>query len=122
MKKRKWRARRDSNSRPSGSKRNFGLAAVQPPTTKCNKTRGIRPFALLRFVPVCMAFSDRSRTVDLPAGHRVRKLETIKAKRATKRELIVVNRGSHHHEPTNGWNPCVSDRPVALKTDEWSFR
>ncbi len=91
MKKRKWRARRDSNSRPSGSKRNFGLDAVQTPTTKCNKTRGIRPFALLRFV---------------------RKLETIKAKRATKRELIVVNRGSHHHDPTNGWNPCVSDRPV----------
>jgi hypothetical protein len=27
---------------------------VQTPTTKCNKTRGIRPFALLRFVPVCV--------------------------------------------------------------------
>jgi hypothetical protein len=60
----RWRARRDSNSRPSGSKRNSCLHVVQSQTTKRKKTKGNRPVALLCSVPICMAFSDRSRTVD----------------------------------------------------------
>src|SRR5712664_2333324 len=58
-----WRARRDSNSRPSGSKRNSGLHAVQSHTTKPNKTKGNHAGTLLAFVRFCLAFSDKTRTV-----------------------------------------------------------
>ena len=50
MKKRKWRARRDSNSRPSGSKRNFGLDAVQTYDNEMQQNKGN---SAVCFAPFC---------------------------------------------------------------------